>query len=360
MSQTIPAVSVIISCFNYERYVGQCVRSVLEQTAAPLEVIVVDDGSTDGSAAVLAAFGDRIRVLQQENRGQVAALHRGFAESRGEVIVFLDSDDVMRPEALDQIARAWRPGCTKVQFELEVIDGEGAAIGRRFCNYVEPYGAEEVRRDFALFGTYVWPVLSGNAYSRWFVERLFPLPDELFVDGALNTLAPLYGDVHVITRSLGCYRLHASNYSYHGVGANSIGQRFARQVQIRWNEVRLLREHAAASGRELPPGNILDRELTFVNYRLMLKRLGQDYDGAAADSALGLWLAGIATLVKRPLAARLKIAHAAWLSALLCSPRWLSRRLILLRFRRSAARQLIRRMLDSMPWASRLTSHRPT
>jgi glycosyltransferase involved in cell wall biosynthesis len=346
----MPTVSVVITCFNYERYVGQCVRSVLEQTARPLEVIVVDDGSTDGSAAVLAEFGERIQLVRQDNRGHVAALHRGFAESRGDLIVFLDADDLLHRDALDTVARAWRPGCAKVQFELEVIDAQGAGTGRRVCNFVEPYGPQEVRREFAIFGTYVWPVLSGNAYSRWFVERLFPLRVIEAPDGVLNTLAPLYGEVRVITRALGCYRLHASNYSYHGVRAESIGRRFARQVEIRSNEIRLLREHAAATRSELPRGNILDRELPFVNYRLMLKRLGEDYEGAAADSMPRLWAAALATLAKRPLPVRLKLAHAAWVTALLCSPRWLSRRLILLRFQRMPVRQLLRRTLDSMPW----------
>jgi glycosyltransferase involved in cell wall biosynthesis len=345
MRQATPGVSVVITCFNYARYVGECIRSVLAQTRAPLEIIVVDDGSTDGSARVIAGFGARVALIEQENRGQQAAVQRGFAQCRGELVMFLDADDRLHPEALEEVRRAWTPACAKVQFELELIDGAGRPLRRRFCNYVLPYGWPQVRAEFAAFGTYVWPVSSGNAYARWLVERLFPWEESLCIDGALNTLAPLYGEVAVIARTLGCYRLHESNLSYHGMGGASIGRRFARQVQIRRKELRLLAQHAAACGRSLPPGNILDRELAFVNYRLMLQRLGEGYDGAAGDTPARLWRAGMRVLIARPLPLALKLAHAAWLTVLLCSPAAISRRLIRLRFNRAALLRPVRRKL---------------
>ena len=346
---SVPSVSVVITCFNYERYVGAAVRSVLEQTAPPLEVIVVDDGSTDGSARVLRSFGERIRRIEQPNAGPVRAIERGFAATRGDVVLFLDADDLLDAQAIAEIQRAWRPGCAKAQFELEVIDADGLRTGRRFCNYVRPYAQEHVREEFAAFGTYVWPVLSGNAYARWFLERLLPLPVAYGADGVLNTLAPLYGEVAVIQRALAYYRLHGANLSYHAAAAGAIGRRFARQIAIRRNELRLLEEHAQACGRPLPSGDVLDRELTFVNYRLMCKRVGEDYEGAAADSPARLWRAGMAALARRPLPLRLKLAHGAWLCALACSPGWLCRALIHLRFNRAALLQPLRRRAAALP-----------
>lgn len=342
MMETTPSISIVIACFNYERYVALAIRSALEQTLPPLEIIVVDDGSTDGTAEVLSAFGDRITTITQENRGHVEALNRGYAASRGDLVLFLDADDLLLPTALASVVKAWTPACTKVQYELDVIDAAGDPLGRRFCNYVEPYGAAEVRREFKRFGTYVWPVLSGNVYSRWFLRQLMPLTQKKAPDGVLNTLAPLYGDVRVIARPLGCYRLHGTNQSYHGTGTQQIGVRFAKQIELRMSELRLLVQHAAKLNVPLPTGNLLDQDQIFVNYRLMLKKLGEDYEGMAGERAFHLWRAGIIAVFRRPLPTRLRLTHVIWLSVLVCSPRWLARRLIALRFDRATKMKALR------------------
>jgi glycosyltransferase involved in cell wall biosynthesis len=348
MSVGVPSVSVVVTCFNYERYVGLCVRSILRQTLQPLEVIVVNAGSTDGSAAVLAGFGDRIRVIEQPNSGLVPARNRGFAASRGELVLFIDADDMLHPQALEEVVRAWRPGCVKVQFELELIDSEGVQLDRRMCNYVEPYGSPEVRKEFSEFGLYVWPTSSGNVYSRSYLQRLFPLTVTWGPDGVLNTVAPLYGEVQVVNRVLGYLRLHGANNSFHGLTAGPIGRRFAKRIAIRSDEFRILAEHAASLGHVLPRRNVGDYDLTFVTYRMMLKRLGEDYEGAAADTPGRLWKAGVMALIRRPLPASLKLAHAAWLTTMLFSPRWLCRLLVLLRFNRADLLQPIRRTLAAI------------
>jgi hypothetical protein len=345
MNAMSPKVSVVITCYNYERYVALAIRSALEQSAPPLEVIVVNDGSSDASSEVLAGFGASIIVIDQVNSGQIAATNRGYAASRGDVVLFLDADDLLRPDALETAMRAWKPGCAKVQFELDVINGAGELLGRRYCNYVEPYGAQQIREEFARFGTYVWPVLTGNAYSRSFLRQVMPLTVKMAPDGFLNTVAPLYGDVQVVARVLALYRLHDANQSYHGTAANAVGLRFEKQVALRATEMRLLVEHARLRGVSLPPGSLLDHDLPCVNYRLMLKKLGHAYEGGVADTSFGLWRAGLSLLSRRPLPARLKLAHALWLTLLLCSPRWLAARLITLRFNRAVFVQPIRRKL---------------
>jgi GT2 family glycosyltransferase len=94
-------ISVIIPTCNRRGFVCEAVRSVCRQRTVPGEVIVVDDGSTDGTAAVLEEeFGERVRVIQTVNRGVAAARNRGVAASRGELIAFLDSDDLWLPDKL--------------------------------------------------------------------------------------------------------------------------------------------------------------------------------------------------------------------------------------------------------------------
>ena len=105
MSQ--PLVSVLIPCFNAERFVGAALESVLAQTYSPIEVIVVDDGSTDGSAGVLEPFRARgVTIVHQANAGQCAAANRALAVARGDFIKFFDADDLLHPEMIERQVRA--------------------------------------------------------------------------------------------------------------------------------------------------------------------------------------------------------------------------------------------------------------
>lgn len=102
-----PVFSVVIPTFNRAGLVSQAVLSVLEQTFADHEVVVVDDGSTDGTREALNPYIDRIRYVHQENAGVAAARNRGIAESRGEYLAFLDSDDLFAPKMLEQARRTF-------------------------------------------------------------------------------------------------------------------------------------------------------------------------------------------------------------------------------------------------------------
>lgn len=95
-------ISVVIPLYNKETSVAQCLKSVLSQSYDDFEVVIVDDGSTDGSVAVVEAFNDsRIRLIRQENGGPSKARNTGVKNARGEWIVFLDADDELLPGALE-------------------------------------------------------------------------------------------------------------------------------------------------------------------------------------------------------------------------------------------------------------------
>src|SRR5262245_15747118 len=98
---TSDSVSVVIPTYNCGRLVTEAVDSVLGQTVPPAEVIVVDDGSQDDTAERLAAYAGRVRYLRQENQGVAAARNCGVAASGGEVVAFLDADDVWHPRKLE-------------------------------------------------------------------------------------------------------------------------------------------------------------------------------------------------------------------------------------------------------------------
>lgn len=104
--ESYPLVSIIIPNYNHARYLGDAIRSVLNQTFQDFEIIVVDDGSTDDSREVAAQFGGRVRYIWQENRGLSAARNTGIAASRGSFIGVLDADDMYEPDYLETLVAA--------------------------------------------------------------------------------------------------------------------------------------------------------------------------------------------------------------------------------------------------------------
>ncbi|HET9372772.1 MAG TPA: glycosyltransferase family A protein [Vicinamibacterales bacterium] len=100
------SVSIVMACYNGERFLAETLRSAIAQTKPPLEILVVDDGSTDGSAAIGESFGAPVRVIRQVNQGEAVARNRGIAEAKGTHILFLDADDLLAPESLERLAAA--------------------------------------------------------------------------------------------------------------------------------------------------------------------------------------------------------------------------------------------------------------
>ncbi|MCK1395653.1 glycosyltransferase family A protein [Bradyrhizobium sp. 1] len=110
-------VSVVIAAYNSEAYIAEAIESVLGQTVPPDEVIVIDDGSTDGTRGILDGFSDRIVALTQANSGQAVAVNKGLALARGKLIGFCDADDLWTPRKLElQLALLERDGGTEAAF----------------------------------------------------------------------------------------------------------------------------------------------------------------------------------------------------------------------------------------------------
>jgi glycosyltransferase involved in cell wall biosynthesis len=140
-----PLVSIIIPCFNAKRDVGAAVRSALNQTYPHREVIVVDDGSTDGSALLLKEFGDAIRFQSVPNRGGSAARNLGIKMARGKLIQFLDADDILYPEKLSRQVPLAVAEPSRVNFcDCDDLDEDGNLLptpfrGNRDCQNVDPF-----------------------------------------------------------------------------------------------------------------------------------------------------------------------------------------------------------------------------
>lgn len=99
-------VSVITPCYNGEKFIRETIESVLAQTFPVMEMIVVDDGSTDHSSKIAESFGEPVRVIKQENQGESVARNRGISEALGSHLLFLDADDLLHPESLERLCGA--------------------------------------------------------------------------------------------------------------------------------------------------------------------------------------------------------------------------------------------------------------
>jgi glycosyltransferase involved in cell wall biosynthesis len=134
-------VSVLVPCFNAERYIGETLRSIFAQTWPNLEVIVVDDGSTDASVVEIGKFEGRVKLVSQENSGQSAALNRALAAASGDYIQYLDADDLLSAQKIErQMARLQ-------EHRYAVASGEWA----RFWSHLDEarFAPEPVWQDLA-------------------------------------------------------------------------------------------------------------------------------------------------------------------------------------------------------------------
>lgn len=133
-SEPPPTVSVIVPVYNQAEYVVNAIESVLEQRYSPVELIVVNDGSTDATADRLMAFRDDARIIHQGNRGAAAALNRGIRESRGTLVCWLSADDEFLPGKLDAQVAAFQRNAQlgMVHTGYERVDGSGGHLDTVF------------------------------------------------------------------------------------------------------------------------------------------------------------------------------------------------------------------------------------
>jgi glycosyltransferase involved in cell wall biosynthesis len=210
-----PNVSIVINNYNYGRFLGQAIQSALDQTYEQTEVVVVDDGSTDDSRAIIESYGRKIIPVLKENGGQGSAFNAGFAACHGDAIIFLDSDDMLLPSAANEAAKLFGRGdVVKVHWPLWEIDNCGIRTGR-----VNPVSElpEGNLRDMVLKegpASHANPPTSGNAWARKFLEQVLPMPEALYQtwgDAYLLELAPLFGPLMKTESPQGFYRVHGSN-----------------------------------------------------------------------------------------------------------------------------------------------------
>lgn len=219
----LPLVSIIINNYNYGRFLREAIDSALNQTYPHVEVIVVDDGSTDGSQEIITSYGDRVIPVLKENGGQASAFNAGFVACRGDIIFFLDSDDVFYPNKVKEITDVLTSKMVNnpdvmVYHLLECVDKNGASLGCKIPEslYKVPANLYEYARQYKFF-PYAAAPTSGIAISRELAMRIFPIPEKgvrTSADEFIVRPASLLGEVYGIDYVLSNYRLHGKNNWY--------------------------------------------------------------------------------------------------------------------------------------------------
>jgi glycosyltransferase involved in cell wall biosynthesis len=213
MTAVAPRVSVVMPAYNSARTIGQAIGSVLEQTMGDLELIVVDDGSSDATATIVAGLEDpRVRLVGRANGGTSAARNTGIAEAKGEWVAFLDADDLWLPTKLERqlTLMAAAPGCLASEAGAYLVDDQLNRLALRRCLPVE-----NPLLTFMRFENLP------NAGSSWIVRR-----DALERIGGFDTTLPRiedwdfsirlarYANPLCIDEALALYRYHEGNRSH--------------------------------------------------------------------------------------------------------------------------------------------------
>jgi glycosyltransferase involved in cell wall biosynthesis len=292
--------TIVIVNYNYEKFVAAAIASALEQSYMPTEVIVVDDGSTDGSRRIISAFGERVRAVFQNNAGQGAAYNAGWLAASGEFVLFLDSDDVLTRDAMTKIVSAFEQSdAVKAQFYLGKVDRDLNPLGDLLPSYSFP--RMEPRKQITNYGYYVSPPASGNAYRKSFLDVIMPIADqELYrraADGYTTGLAGIAGRVVSIPETLGYYRVHGDNYGGES-GVRSIQRlhhMFVRDIK-RENTQHAFGDHFdfhyLADRSRFCPGH--------TKLRLLSRRLLPDEHPVKTDTVLSLVMSGLVSALKFP------------------------------------------------------------
>jgi len=304
---------VIILNFNYARFVGEAIRSVLSQTDPFDEIVVVDDGSSDDSLAVIRAHQPAVRLIAQANAGQMRASAAGLAAIRTDYVYILDADDCAAEDLVATVRPHLGDRPVKVQFPVASISESGARLASVFPHFPRGYDAATMIRDNRRMGFYVAPPTAGNLYRRDFLAGL-PLdrlgPNDP-CDGVPSMIAPLYGAIVTIDRPLASYRVHGSGHSQWGRPTVPLLEREILWLQQRW-----------AAVREIAPGTVdapdVERTTYVAERRLMIAALAgkpvagpvtrflarlRDGGGTGATRA-GLALWSLLILVPAPAARR--------------------------------------------------------
>lgn len=340
-----PLVSVIISNHNYERFLGEAVASALGQTYPNVEVIVVDDGSTDGSREVIAGYGNRVVPLLKENGGQASACNAGFRASKGEIAIFLDADDVLLPDTIEEVVATFRsrPGAAKVQYRQQVVDASGKPTGKLEPPAGSPMQSGDLRRRLLEYSGYSWPSTSGNAFSAVVLRRIMPIPEALyrgFPDIHLCNLSAVLGEVISLEKPGTLYRVHGGNNYFDPTSSLNLDR--LRKILLAVDDNHMRMKHLLSSLYSMDTHAVGLRDLLFLCNRMISLKL-DPRNHPFKETLWALFVQGCALSATHPSLETpklMRLVYMLWFAAMLVAPRSLARPLAKTFFRPGKRKRL--------------------
>jgi glycosyltransferase involved in cell wall biosynthesis len=325
------AVDIVINNCNYGAYLGDAIASARDQTHDRVSVVVVDDGSTDDSRAILADQDEDVTVVLKENGGQASALNAGMERSQGDVVVFLDADDTLHPEAAARVAAAFAAddAVSKVQYRMDVIDAAGRGDGEIKPPLHLPLPSGDLERaELAYPFDLVWLPTSGNAFRADAVRRILPIPEDSYpvcgADWYLVHLTTLLGRVVSLDSVCASYRVHGAN-SYEPQEASLDLDQLRQTIVFAAVTSEHLLRLAAELGRSRPRRILSIADLA---NRLISLKLEPRRHPLPADSLTGLLADAVRACRRRDnVSPTMKLMFGLWFAAVAISPRSLARRL---------------------------------
>ncbi|MGB3653465.1 MAG: glycosyltransferase, partial [Rivularia sp. (in: cyanobacteria)] len=211
-----PLVTVIIGNYNYEQFIGKAIDSVLNQTYENIEIIVVDDGSTDNSRKIIDSYGDRIIPVFKENGGQPSNYNAGFASSKGDIICFLDSDDIFLPNKVSRIVSIFESykDIGWCFHSLQLINDSDKLLGA--TTTVNYKSAECDYRSILRRGKIPphLPPCPTLCFKRSLLEQILPMPTTTKMPGSdhyVKFMAVAMSKGFILAEDLTLQRIHSNN-----------------------------------------------------------------------------------------------------------------------------------------------------
>jgi glycosyltransferase involved in cell wall biosynthesis len=213
-----PLVSVLIGNYNYARYIGETLESVLCQTYPHFEVLVCDDGSTDNSCEVIETYiqkDSRIQLISKQNGGISTALNAAYQKSKGDIVCILDADDLWMPDKLQKVVETFKSNskCGFVIHNVIQIDAQGENIKSTpmMRQLASGWKAPNVLENGGFFDNI--PPASALIIRKEVASLIFPVNEAIkrHVDGLIIALVLLLTEVRAVPEVLSKFRLHGSN-----------------------------------------------------------------------------------------------------------------------------------------------------